>query len=987
MVTRSPVSTIFNKWNDAARVDVTDMNVEQNRNVQADASIISNHFGSGVLPETIEQPVLFDTFVLSAAQAALVGSNDFDGTGLDATVQPSDTTLGNQLEVELTDSEVFGHFSVKVLVIGLDFQGNTQFDTFTFFKNEKQVTKHHYTRILTIFFNDFFGNNKCSRARGGRVVIRESASYQLSRDPIMVEQSVEPNLFFRDFKVSGITSTGGNTISLATALQAGMGPEYSVDSLNIQTTVKQNRLWEASDVTTKYGQKFQATTNNIQKVTVLLGVSPDGSAPIENKFDWTGDFVVSIYELQTSVSCPSDIVPELAIDFDPNANPIAQLSLDQADFRDYGYVLTDVLQPVDFVFSDTQLGSTTNPKIVAGRYYVVTMNRAGAANSGAVFTGVANSRIANSCLTIYSGSWVDVQEEDLWFQIWHDAAKVSDGSAYDDGNGIQISKTTQNAEGATVDYCLDAQAFADSGENTVNTAVVQAIPVSSQEEQDERTGNQVYSRQQFEPEFSFVTNNTLSDLQELEDPLIIGASQDTNPKLNPILNKIQTFPSLVNGDIFTIINPDPDLLSLNLLGSKLIPNNNASGIDYRIFRTRLCVDGYGDINGDGVIDSADIALASGMVGESLFFDSTQQAIIDGYFTTLQLIRADVDGDGYISVNDVTLITQYVARTINSFPVGSSFNHLELQVTSAIFRNDGYHDCGIDSIDVDGYARTSGSANPDGTIFMTPLSDAEKEYYGYAARPDMDSADAVFTAVPFVAVPFQVKPIPYWQDFLLAFSSDARYVPAAFTSDTNPTVDSCTNTLLSYCTDLIDVVPDFDPGRNDIMIPNNLIMKGGQILNPDGTHYKTDFETYNIVLELPEYAFVESSIDVFQKLIVDRGDGFTSAGFKAGCFADFTPVGADALARNQIKFVAGIQSFNPNLDGYSEIDGYGVIVDDVIAIHMSDTGILTMTIQDLSVDAVYLTKVTKIQVTVMLKKAGWTNNNLVVESNQIVGLIT
>src|SRR5690606_38945600 len=137
-------------------------------------------------------------------------------------------------------------------------------------------------------FNDFKGNNNCSRNLGGRVVIREVQSYQLSRDSIMSSQDLEPNLFFRDFKISGLISGSTPTVSLQMTLQAGMGPEFTVDSLNIQTTVKQNRTIPAGDVTTKIGQKFKARTNNIQKVTLLLGVHKDFAASVEDQFDWNG---------------------------------------------------------------------------------------------------------------------------------------------------------------------------------------------------------------------------------------------------------------------------------------------------------------------------------------------------------------------------------------------------------------------------------------------------------------------------------------------------------------------------------------------------------------------------------------------------------------------------------------------------------------------------------------------------------------------------
>lgn len=972
MTVRIPVSTIQNLWHDAQRVDQNDMEVEQTHNSQNDASVINNHFGSGVLPSAPTQPVIFDSDNLTPAQQDILRAGNFDGTGLDPHLQPSDTNLGNQLEVTLTGTEAFGRLSTKVLIMGLDFEGNTQYDRFYFHRNGTQVTRHHYARILTLFFNDFLGNNNCSRSLGGRIVIREAASYQLSRDPVIASQDIEPNLFFRDFKVAD----RGKTIEQT--LQDGIGPEYTFDSFGINISGQVTRYLEPGDVSTRLGQKFQADTDNFQKITLLLGITRDTTAEIENRFDWSGDLVISVYELQHTVTCPTELVPELAIEFEPASEPLVQLSYSQAELKDLGYVLSDVLQPVDFVFSATKLGSPG--VIVPGRFYCVTFGRSGAANSGTFFTVNGSNLFPDMRLTIFSsGNWVDLPNEDLWFQLWSDAAKVSDGQAYDAGRGIEIPKTTEDpTTGATVDYALMEQPLVNTGENIVNTAVIQAIQDPSIEEQDERTGNTVYSRQKFEPEFSFVTSSTLEELRSVSEPLIIGCAQDSNPKDNPQLDKVQDLPGLVKGDVFTIVDPDADLLSLNLVGSKLIPNNDCAALDYRIFRVTTCIDGYGDVNGDGYIDQNDIARINELVGESLALPETQQRIVDGYVSTLEIIRADVDGDGYITANDVTILTEYVARQRNSFPVGSTFVHMELQVQPSVGRYDGYFDC-------DGYIRLDGY-NGRNIVSPDSLNPWELLYDGYIFVPSMDGADPVWNTVPYVPIPYQVKPQPFWQDYLLRISSDARQVPAAFTFEEGLGQDPPD----PPCVDRVDQNPRCDPGRNDIMFPANIIMDGGgQILNPDGTHYAIDLEVGHIILQLPEIPLDESQIDVFNKLVVDSsGTGFTSAGFPAMRFSDGTHVQPDALARNQIRFGVAIQAFVPNLDGYTDLDGYGVIVDDIIGVYMDHAnGLLTLTIKDLEVDPIYRTLVTKIQITVYLKKAGWVNPVLMVDSDEIAGLLT
>lgn len=974
MTVRKDVAVIENKYFDAQRVDQTDMETEQTRNNQIDAAIVQNHFGSGVLLSAPQQTVLFDSDLPDATQAALLAAHNFDGTGLSPAAQPSDINLGNQIEVALSESTVFGRLSVKVAIIGLAFDGTLQMDRFYFNRNEVQVTSNHYKRILTFFTNDFKGNNNCSRSLGGRLVIREAASFELSRDPIMVSQDVEPDIFWRDFKLPDVTLT------LAQTIQAGLGSEFTVDGLDINTSGKPPRQLAPNDVTSQVGQKFLAATNNIQKITMLLGVEKDLTATVDTEFNWTGDLVISVYALQTTVNSPSDIVPTLAIDFDPASVPLAQISYNQTTLEDYGYVLNDVPQPVDFVFSSTPIGSITNGAVTPGKYYVVTVRRSGAATSGIIFVAEGTDHTDNSRLTLFSGVWVDVPEEDLWFQVWTDAAKVADGQGYDDGVGIQYNKTAIDpTTGATIDSQARHFPLSDTGENILNTGVIQAVSSESAQVQDERTGDPINSRQTFVPSFSFVTDSALADLQAVSEPLIIGSIQDTNPKINPLLEKIQSLPGLAKGDTFCIVNPDADLLSLNLLGSKLVPDSTCCSNGYRIFRVTSCVDGYGDVNGDGYIDTSDIALATTLIGESYHFPSTQQKIVDGYFTTLELLRADVDGDGYITSNDVDLITEYVNRTINGFPVGSSFTHICLQIQQLIGRNDGYYDCnGL--IRLDGY-------NGQNIIIPSDLSPSELLYDGYFLTPMIDS-DATFTTIPFPGVTYQVVPQPFWQPYLLALSSNARYVPTTFTFSGKVPDRDCSNPTTFKCTDRNEIVPQVDPGRNDYFVPDNLFIGKGEILRPDGTNYSVDFEIGTVILQLPDTPLSESAINVFDKFVADRGDGFTRPGYPAMRYSDCTTVKSTDLALGKVRFSISLQSFYPNLDGYSSDDGYGVIVDDIIGVYMdSSTGILKLTIKDLAVDSVFKTLVSKIQIQVFLKKAGWNNATLIINTSEVAGLIS
>lgn len=980
MTTRLPVSSLKNKWSDAQTVDLSDMNTEQSSNNNVQAAIVQNFFGSGVLLENPTPIIIYDTEAMSEADSALVAAMNFDGTGITPQSQPTDTQEGNQLAVVLSDSAVYGRHAVKILIIGISFDGELQYDRFEFHKNETQTTNKHYSRVLTIIFNNYKGNNNCSSTFGGRIIIREAEPFELNRDAVMVAQDVMPNIFIRDLRPADCAKT------IFEVIQTGIGSEYDATDLDINITGKDpHRTIEAEDVTTIIGQKFQAASDNIQKVTLMLGVDRDTEAAIENRFDWEGDLIVSIYALQSAVVNSYDIVPELSIDFDPSNVPLVEFSFSQAELKAIGYVLTDIAQPVDFVFANTSISQPGG--VTVGRYYVVTFRRSGAANLNNIWAEVGTNKLDNSRLTVYNGIWVDVVEEDLWFQVWSDTAKHASGSAFDRGNGITSEKVgTDPTTGGAIDNFIRNLSFVSTGSNVTNIGVIASSVNESLTVQDERTGDNVFSRQQYIPSFSFVSAATLTTLRQTGEPLIIGCMADRNPKETETITGSTNLPGLAIGDTLRILNPGSDLLSLNLIGRKLIPYTDCGNIDYVIMRVDYCTDGYGDVNGDGYISQEDVDAATLLIGEGVESTTTQAKIIAGTIDVLQLLRADVDGDGYVGADDVQLIQDYVNREINSFPAGSSFTHMSLQVQTTIGRWDGYHDCGA-------FMYLDGPRTPcpsDQLVDPSTLTQAEREYYGnFGVIPNIPAEDSVFEQVPFLPVPFEIEFQSFWQDWLLNLAANSRKVPCTFTYDTSLSETACDDPDTVFnCAELGKTPPTCDPGRNDFYVPGNLIIgEGGSLIRPDGSALKTDFEVGIINLELPAEQFNESSIDIFGNFVADKGDLLTNAGYKAMKYSDCTTVQPEDLADNKVRFNVSIQSFYPNLDGYDETDGYGIIVDDIIGVHMNhSTGILRLSIKDLDYNELYMTLVTKIQVIVYLKKAGFNNGILTVSPEQLSNLV-
>lgn len=633
MTKKSPVSDVQNIYFDSAQLDETDLTLEQNYNNNFQTSLINNHVGTGVLPEVLVENILFDSSLVSGV---------LDGIALSAQNQPADNNLGNQLEIELSGSAAAGKKSVKVAIIGLDFQGNLQYDALTFKTNEKQITSKHYSSILLILFNDLIGQTAKSFNLGGKVIIKEAKPYSISRDPLMVSQEVEPSLFWRDF----FTNSGATLQAFLTASL----PLYNIDSLNINTGYLQLTPINKNDVTSQVGEKFLATTNNIQKITLLMAVqnTDPGQASI---LTWHGDLVVSIYPLQSSIECPTDLVPNLAIDYSPSNIPLAQISVNYNTLQDVGVTLDGTPQPVDFIFSNTLVANGNS--ISSGKYYAVTVKRSGSADLCDILLATGNSYSSTSRVTTFNGSlWVDLPDQELWYQVWTDAVKVSDGQAYEGGHGITIPKVKLNPlTGVQEDYSLNNIQF--SG-NSLYTAVVSAITEKSGTVQDQRTGQPVQSRQQFVPEVSLLNAIDIANLQAASEPLVLGLAIDKNQKSFDVSSstlsaKLHSWNFIKNEIVIKVIedvsdtdryDADVNALVSNLTngdftGAKIYPDVSNNDSYYRICKAELVSMLYGDVNGDGIIDDDDITALNNLLGLNLNVSPPEDTVIshsDGYHT-------------------------------------------------------------------------------------------------------------------------------------------------------------------------------------------------------------------------------------------------------------------------------------------------------------------------------------------------------------------
>lgn len=1083
MTIRNPISAPQNVWSDTQQVDDVDLDLEQNFNTTIQSATIANHIGYGVIPEALVENVIFDS-ALSAGY--------LDGLAISAQNQPTDTNFGNQLAISLTGSMVGGRKTIKVGVIGLDFQSNLQYETFVFRANETQISIQHFTKILVLLFNDFIGDPTLSFNLGGHLVIQQSTPMILSRDSIMIAQNTQPNLFFRDFFLDG-------SFSLQTLLQNAM-PLYNISALNINTQELGQQIISSGDVTTQIGEKFLATTNNIQKVTFLLSVQNLVFGQ-QNNLVWNGDLICSIYPLQSTVSCPTDIAPTTAIDFSPSNIPLAQISFNYNSLLATGVLLDGTPQPIDFIFSNSTVAGGNS--IVPGSYYAVTLKRGGAANQCDIVIATGAPTAPNSQITTFAGTiWVDITDQQLWFEIWQDAAKVSDGQAYENGHGVIIPKTDLNTTtNTTQDYCLENIQFVG---NEIYSAVLAAITVESDPVPDQRTGEPVNSEQQYEPQIQLLNSIDLTNLEAASEPLLLGTIQDKNIKffnsLTSIINAKLYSATMAEDELLIRIVDNPtdtvrydtsvialqsSLLNGAFVGAQFFPDASSPSIYYRVADARLCSYIVGDVDGNGVIDYNDLNLLNSYLGYNMnvglplnttittdgynyanvtngyttlivpfqnefgvefqVVDGYGNIVADGYdgilvadpndprlanftsasvmFNTIvgltayqvflvtptiaanygsfvissidsvldvitlqkvyltgdvlgQMLRADIDGDFAITFNDGYLLDAYLAKqavepptpypspdpgpTTNPYAsIGTQFNVIRLRLEKFVDRTDDYS-----------------STTPNRATAVHPAPDIF-ESDGYFYQHDFYHFPAVLSIVEQLT----------WNESLIVSNSNPKEVPCVFTSLGGFAPESCV--IDGVTCSVYGAPPAFDKGLVNFFVPDNLIIGDGEIQRSNGDYYKVDFEVGTIVLEIPDGFFgAERTIDIMNDFIVDfNGNGITNLGFPAMRFADCSTVSKNALANDQVRFSVSVQSFSPNTNGLTT-DGYtGVIVDGQIGVSVDyTTGLLTLNFNNLYQDPTLQTLSTKVQVNVFLKKGGFNNQTLFVNSDQMQNML-
>jgi hypothetical protein len=248
----------------------------------------------------------------------------------------------------------------------------------------------------------------------------------------------------------------------------------------------------------------------------------------------------------------------------------------------------------------------------------------------------------------------------------------------------------------------------------------------------------------------------------------------------------------------------------NLVGSILTPNLNYPTLTYRIVKQEIFTDAYGDVDASGIIDADDIARAvvldgyyKALTGGTIPSATQINAIANGTVSMAEIIRADVDNNGFINVTDAGLIQQHIILN-SAFTAGSEFKRVVLTVENTL--------------------------NPTTTTV------------------DMVALDVNFNTVPYVALTYQIDFVSTWKPYYLTVTDLRRFVPKTFATIESTEITGTTKT----------------GGKNTSFIPGDLLL-GGNLLNENETPYSVDLELANVIIELPDGS-TQGEIDIFNNFI-------------------------------------------------------------------------------------------------------------------------
>lgn len=716
---------------DGQQITESDLDTEQIYHQTVTSELALDFHGSGVLNlEPFSENILLDT--RRPGQYSADGDDNpskldienggYDGLGISLDRQPSDNVRGNRLVFELVNVNIIGRNRPKIMIIGRTFNGTDSagilnFEFIEFEENAAKLTKNYYQNVNAIFFNNFSGGTGRTEtkesvdsldlisASGGYLIVKEAEPLKVFVQPIMQEQVNSPNFDMANF----ITSSPSRDIETEIAL--ALDATSTVTDLFIDLTSKsQISFPKDGDTTTAYGQKFLSKSNNLQRIDLLLSVERDDDQPAGEEFSWSGDLVLGIHEISGTTRCPTDAVPDDLIEFDPDLNPILEVSFGQDDLEALGYKLTDEPQVVSFNFAGTLIADPNiDPSIEKGKYYAFILSRRGDNRTGTIllekgYDNVRRKQDLGLELSIVEQfakqesrylefdsvreKYLDDPNSSLWFRIFSNDIEIVSGTAYSDtGKSISIPKTQKYVGGNEISYFENHIPLASIAGAEKNYVILNYVEKFTDADTHPLTGNFIFTRIQDAAAGTVVDSAGLADLLEDTYPLVLARVIDNNVRDASDITGELSKPGQIDVDRIIIINPSSTLLNSNLIGRIITPDTDCiCNSRYRIASTVCREILAGDLNGDGELDYQDIDLLLDVVGNTINSSVTEKAILGGELDLLDFIRSDLNDDGTVDGFDIDLLENAIDGYVN-FTVDEKIKILELILENVLEEDD------------------------------------------------------------------------------------------------------------------------------------------------------------------------------------------------------------------------------------------------------------------------------------------------------------
>ena len=728
---KSKSSFVLPKTNffDGQKITESDLDAEQLHNQSVSGGIINDFHGSGIVRESIfESSILLDTSLPGAYSSddspnlseETIELGNFDGLPIKLDIQPSDTAFGNRLEFELINADIGGRVETKVLIIGFAFsslsdRGQLVCEILSFSKNQTLLTKYFYKEILSISFNNFSGGTGKTEFESskdslntiarfdGKLIVRESESLKVFAKPVVLDQIESPNNDLNNFITSDIS------VSIEDLLKEAIGDDVNFDDLYFELSSALDVTFDKNgSVAKSYGQKFISKTNNLQRIDLLLSVAEDTSLPADESFDFSGELVMSIYKLQTDIRCSSDLVPDRLLDFDPEIDPIMEISLNQDDLSELGYVLGEVPSVVSFNFASTLIADPNiEPGLNKDEYYAFALSRRGDTRTGTIVLSVGfdaatrktqngqlltpEERFSKQSTRFFefdtsTKKYVDYSSYSLWHKIFADCVEVTPGTAYsDDSFLITIPKTDPFVGSTEVSKYIDGIPLSNVAFDEPNYVVLSHIQSFASPTTHPRTGNLSYTRIIDTGE---ITVYNAADFDTISDskPLVLGRISDRNVRSASQMTLESTLPGTIGQDYVILIDPLSSLFSENLVDRILTPDLTCEcNAKYKIIKTECLSYGVGDLNNDNKIDSADILSIIGVLDNTINSSATQKQILSGNLDIIKFKQSDLNGDDTVDGTDLEILEDAVDGYIN-FSVPEKFKVIKIYLQN-IFEED------------------------------------------------------------------------------------------------------------------------------------------------------------------------------------------------------------------------------------------------------------------------------------------------------------